>query len=151
MNVLKNLIKIYYDDYQKHGPHGPDFAVWVYVDSEPFLGVRHLLCNPNLQSLLPNESEQENRATSAGEKIRPYLVSLGGGWVNEWYKELLTENAFRSAPINKLAGLPASWQTVSTGQWPARGSRVPMPQTRLGPGWASGPESLVMCVNISDF
>jgi hypothetical protein len=60
MNVLKNLIKIYYDDYQKHGP---DFAVQVHVDSEPFLGVRHLLCNLNLQSLLPNESEQENRCS----------------------------------------------------------------------------------------
>jgi len=62
MNVLKNIIKFIMMIINII-KHGPDFAVQVHVESEPFLGVRRLLCNLNLQSPLPNESEQENRCS----------------------------------------------------------------------------------------
>jgi hypothetical protein len=77
MNVLKifskfiimiiNIIK-----------HGPDFTVQLHVESEPFLGARGLLCNLNLQSLLPNESEQENRRSKNALQLQHLQVKRSG-------------------------------------------------------------------------
>ena len=102
MNVLKilskfimmiiNIIK-----------HGPDFAVQVHVESEPFLGVRRLsltaaaaagacrlsrpargeggssiLCNLNLQSLLPNESQEENHRSKNALHLHHLQVKRSG-------------------------------------------------------------------------
>ena len=83
--------------------HGPDFAVQEHVDSEPFLGVRRLsltaaaaagacrlsrpareeggssiLCNLNLQSLLPNESEEENRRSKNALHLQHLQVKRSG-------------------------------------------------------------------------
>jgi hypothetical protein len=59
--------------------HGPGFAVQVHIDSEPFLEVRHLLSNLNLQSLLPNESaEQENRFSKNALRKDPARAKFHG-------------------------------------------------------------------------
>ena len=77
MNVLKNLIKFIMMIINII-KHGPDFAVQVHVESEPFLGVRRLLCNLNLQFLLPNESEQENRRSKNALQLQHLQVKRSG-------------------------------------------------------------------------
>ncbi len=44
----------------------------------PFLGVCHLLCNLNLLSLLPNESEQENRCSKKALQLQLLQVKRSG-------------------------------------------------------------------------